>query len=110
MIKDDKIFVAHILESIKLIEQYTKKVSWEKFEYAWPIIDATIRRIIIIGEAANQISKEFRSKHKDVPWHYMVGMRNFLIHEYFDVDEKEVWHTVKKDLPGLKKKLKKLLE
>ena len=58
MVKDDQIYITHILESIKLIEQYTKKV------------------------------------------------RIFLIHEYFDVDEKEVWYTVKNDLPELKKKLK----
>lgn len=110
MVKDDKIFIAHILESIKLIEQYTKKVSWEKFEYAWPIVDAVVRRIEIIGEAANKVSKEFKAKHKDIPWLDIVGMRNLLIHEYFNVDEKEVWHTVQNDLPTLKKKLKKTLE
>lgn len=109
MVKDNKIFIAHILESIKLIEQYTKKVSWEKFEYSWPIVDAVVRRLEIIGEAANKISQEFKLKHKDIPWADIVGMRNFLIHEYFDVDEKEVWNTVKDDLPSLKKKLKKLL-
>lgn len=109
MVKDDKIFITHILDSIKLIEQYTKKVSWEKFEYAWPIVDAVVRRVEIIGEAANKISKELKNKHKEIPWIDIVGMRNFLIHEYFDVDAKEVWRTVKSDLPELKKKIKKLL-
>jgi len=105
MVKDDKVYITHILESIALIEQYTKKVSWEKFKYAWPIVDAVVRRVEIIGEAANKISKEFKAKHKDIPWIDIIGMRNFLIHEYFDVDEKEVWYTIKKDLPALKKKL-----
>jgi uncharacterized protein with HEPN domain len=109
MVKDDRIFISHILESIKLIEQYTKKVSWEKFSYAWSIVDAVARRIEIIGEAANKISDEFKDKHRDIPWLDIIGMRNFLIHQYFDIDEKEVWRTVKEDLPILKKKLKKLL-
>ncbi|MFA4999849.1 MAG: DUF86 domain-containing protein [Patescibacteria group bacterium] len=109
MVKDDRIFISHILESIKLIEQYTEKVSWEKFSYAWAIVDAVARRIEIIGEAANKISNEFKNKHQDIPWLDIVGMRNFLIHQYFDIDEKEVWRTVKEDLPSLKKKLKKLL-
>jgi len=109
MAKDDKFFIQHILESIDLIQKHIKGLDFDKFEKSWPLVDASIRRISIIGEAANKISDGFRKRNKNIPWKDIVGMRNVLVHEYFNVDEKEVWTTIKKDLPILKKEIKKIL-
>ncbi|MEI7619955.1 MAG: HepT-like ribonuclease domain-containing protein [Candidatus Falkowbacteria bacterium] len=110
MLKDNKIFLQHILESINLVQVHTKGVKQEDFIKSWPLIDASIRRIEIIGEAANKISSDFKIKHKEIPWRDIIGMRNVLIHEYFDVDEVEVWKTIKKDLPKLKKLISQALK
>lgn len=109
MQKDNHIFLQHILESIDLIEKHTKGIKKEDFQKSWPLVDASIRRIEIIGEAANKITPDFKNKHKEIPWRDIVGMRNVLIHEYFDIDETEVWKTIKKDLPALKKLIKKII-
>ncbi len=109
MQKDNHIFLQHILESIDLIQKHTKGLKQEDFGKSWPLVDASIRRIEIIGEAANKISSDFKNKHKEIPWRDIVGMRNVLIHEYFDIDENEVWKTIKKDLPKLKKIIKKII-
>ena len=67
------------------------------------IQDAVCRRLEIIGEAANKIDDEFKGKYPDVPWYKIVGMRNLLIHEYFHVDLDQVWNTIQKNIPELKK-------
>lgn len=62
----------------------------------------------IIGEAAMGVSPDFRLKHPDVPWNRITGMRNRLIHAYFDVNLDVVWQTVTEDLPGLVTQLEKV--
>jgi uncharacterized protein with HEPN domain len=63
--------------------------------------DSVIRRLEIIGEAAGRIPESSRLKLPTVPWQSMIRMRNFLIHEYDDVDPAIVWDTIKNDLPPL---------
>ena len=64
----------------------------------------------IIGEAAVGISLEFIEKYPQIPWSDIVGMRNRLIHGYYDIDLDVVWKTVKEDIPPLKAKLEKIIE
>jgi uncharacterized protein with HEPN domain len=71
--------------------------------------DAVVRQLEIIGEAARNISDEFREKHSTLPWGKMTGIRNKIIHEYFNVNFAIVWDTVQDDLPLLKNSLKKIL-
>lgn len=91
MKKDPKIFIEHIIESIQLIEEYSSSLSEAKFKKMPAIQDAIIRRLEIIGEAVKNISVSFRAKHPEVPWKQMAGMRDVLIHEYFDVDLSLTW-------------------
>lgn len=60
-----------------------------------------VKSIEIIGEAASTVSKEFREKHKEIPWANIIAMRNRLIHVYFDIDLDRVWDTITDDLPAL---------
>ena len=68
-----------------------------------------VKELEIIGEAANKVSAETRSQSNAIPWQDISGMRNRLIHAYFDVDLDVVWSTVTKDLPSLKAELDRLL-
>ena len=75
--------------------------------------DAIVRNLEIIGEAASRIQKidgNFVAAHPEVPWIEMRGMRNKMIHNYFDVDWHIVWDTVKNDLPPLRRQITGLLE
>ena len=63
----------------------------------------------IIGEAASKVSADTRSQNTSIPWQDITGMRNRLIHAYFDVDLDTVWSTVTRDLPVLKAELEKIL-
>ncbi|MBU0518820.1 DUF86 domain-containing protein [bacterium] len=62
---------------------------------------ALIKSIEIIGEAASKVSDEFQSSHPEIPWKSIIGMRNRLIHVYFDVNLDVLWNTVVEDIPPL---------
>jgi uncharacterized protein with HEPN domain len=68
-----------------------------------------VKELEIIGEAAGKVSAEIRSQYGTIPWQDISGMRNRLIHAYFDVDLDVVWTTVTKDLPVLKTDLEEIL-
>ena len=110
MNKDDKVFLRHILESIGYIEEDTYQINEESFLKNRQIQDVVVRRFEIIGEAANNISKETKKNFSDVAWSDIIGMRNNLIHEYFGIDLETVWDSVQNDLPKLKEQVVRMLE
>lgn len=109
MEKDDKIFLEHILDSIKAIESFTVGIQENDFYKNQEKIYAVIRCLEIIGEAAKNLTDDFRAKYPVIPWKKIAGTRDNLIHEYFGVDNAEVWKTVKDDIPELKKEIGLLL-
>ncbi len=110
MRKDPKVFLEHILDSIKAVEEYTKGIKKNEFYTDRKSIDAVVRNIEIIGEATNNLPKNFRKNTPHIPWKDIVNMRNILIHEYFGVDKERVWEVVRKDLSKLKKEIELLLK
>ena len=109
MKRDDTVYLHHILDAIESIENYTKGMSENEFLSNSMAHDAVVRQIEIIGEAARNVSDEFQNKHPNLPWTRMIGIRNKITHEYFNVNYAIVWDTVKDDLPLLKKSIKKIL-
>lgn len=101
------IFIEDILLAITKIKKYTKNVSKEEFMFNTLLIDAVIRNLEIIGEAARNISKKEEDNFPGVPWHELRGMRNILIHEYFGIDEEILWEVVSADLDNVYGILKK---
>ena len=71
---------------------------------------ALIKALEIIGEAASKVSKNFKSEHSEIPWLEITGMRNRMIHAYYDVNLDVVWQTIKSDLPDLLKSIEKILK
>jgi len=86
-----------------------KGFSYEQFERSRLVQDAVIREITIIGEAARRISSSLKEANPEIPWSSIIGMRNILIHEYFEIDVPEVWKTVQADLPVLKMQLSQIV-
>lgn len=108
--KDDLVYIKHIRDAIEKIEDYVKGLDFESFSKDNKTIDAVVREIEIIGEAAKNIGDDFRSSHPDFAFREATDMRNMLVHEYFGVNLKVVWDTVFEDLPKLKKSVKEVLE
>jgi len=106
--KDDSIYIDHILNSINRILDYISGKDREAFESDLVTQDAVVRQLEIIGEATKRVSNELRSMHPDIPWSDMAGMRDVLIHDYLDVDLGVVWKTASEDIPDLKALILKL--
>jgi len=107
--KDDKVFLKHILDAIGNIEEYLSGTTYQDFSSNKMMVDAVVRELEIIGEASANISRRFQDEHPDVMWAKMKATRNFLIHEYFAVNTKIVWDTCKENLPELKQFVSGLL-
>ena len=90
-----------IYQSILLVFNYTKNVSYEQFKNNPEKQDAILRRITIIGEATKRLSPKFREKHSTIPWKQIAGMRDIISHKYDEVDLEEVWTVITVNLPSL---------
>jgi uncharacterized protein with HEPN domain len=99
--RDDREKLFDILEALERIEKYAhvEKVEFERSEL---IQTYMVHNIQIIGEAASTISGDFKQRHPEVPWPSIAGMRNTIVHAYFQVDLDEVWNVVRDDLSKLK--------
>lgn len=100
--KEDKVYLDDILGSIEKIERYITDLTPAKFAEDSEAQDAVMRRLEIIGEAVKHLPNEVKTKHSDIPWKKIAGMRDILIHEYAGVQTERVWRTAKDDLPPLK--------
>ena len=99
-----------VLEAISRIAQYTVGMDFQTFQADQKTVDAVVRNLEIIGEAARNVPPDVRAHHPSVPWEGMVGIRNVLIHEYSGVSVPIVWRTIKEDLPPLVPVLREVLE
>ncbi|KPK63593.1 hypothetical protein AMJ83_06090 [candidate division WOR_3 bacterium SM23_42] len=108
MKKDPLVFISHRVECIEIIERYVRNTKKSSFMKSVQKQDAVIRRIEIIGEATKHFPKEIKDKYSIIPWQKIAGMRDMLIHEYFGVDLELTWNVATKDIPRLKKEIKKI--
>lgn len=108
--KDNTIFLKHILDSICKIERYLQNFDFEKFKNDEEKIDAVVRNVEIIGEASNNLTRDFRSNNTSVEWRKIIATRNRIIHGYAMVDLEIIWNITQKDLGNLKTEIEKILE
>ncbi len=106
--KELNVYLEHILESIIIIQdEYIKGVTKQKFLKDRQLQDAVIRRLEILGEAAKHISESDRETHKNIPWRSITGMRDVIVHEYFNIDKDVIWKTAKQHIKSVRKALEK---
>ena len=111
MIRDPLVYIKHSLDAIKEIETYLKDTpTKEQFFQDNKTHDAVIRQFLIVGEAMRNLPKDFTAAHPELNTSGPIGLRNILVHEYFDVSLKTIWALIEKDLPNLKSDLKKCLK
>lgn len=110
MHKDYNVFFGDILASIDKIKRYTDRRTFEEFANDDMAVDAVLRNLEIIGEAAKSIPADVRKKHASIEWRKIIGLRNILIHAYSGVDMGIVWDIVKNKLPLLERDVRRALE
>jgi len=108
--RSGSLYLQDILEAMTHVEEYTRGFSYDDFIDDTKTVDAVIRNLLVIGEAAGRVPKTVRSRHPEIAWKNMTGLRNILVHDYFGIDLTIVWRIVTKNLPATKPLIASLLD
>jgi uncharacterized protein with HEPN domain len=90
-----------IIESIRKIQEYTKNMDYEGFVQDGKTKDAVLANFMIIGEAVNHIPTDVTDNYPEIAWSQIKGLRNVIVHGYFQIDDKILWDTIRSDLDDL---------
>ena len=109
MNKADRIRLMHMLDAAREALSFSLGRSRLDLDHDRMLLHSLVRSIEIIGEAAVNVSSECKELSPEIPWAALAGMRNRLVHAYFDIDPNIVWDTTALDLPPLIAGLTKLV-
>jgi uncharacterized protein with HEPN domain len=109
MSRNDEVYVRHILDAAREAVGLADGRTRTDLDTDRQLNLSLVRLLEVVGEAARGISTQFRETHPGVAWKKMIGMRDRLIHGYFDINLDVVWQTVTEDLPSLIAEMEKIL-
>jgi uncharacterized protein with HEPN domain len=107
--RDPSVYLEDIVTAAERIASYVEGYTRESFGKDPKTIDAVVRNLEIIGEAAKQLPADLRRQAPDVEWTKIAGLRDILIHAYFGIDLDIVWDVVQNKVPDLARKVRGLL-
>ena len=108
--RPENTLIEYIRESIEKIERYISGMSADSFIGDERTVDAVVRNLEIIGEAANRLPAQFKEHHGLIEWSKIVGLRHRIVHQYFGIDREIIWEIVTSDLPVFKSQLERICE
>lgn len=107
--RDENLYLAELSEAIDRIADYTRG-GQDEFVKSGMIQDAVTKNLMVIGEAAKNLSEATRSKASEIPWNRVAGMRDRIVHAYFSVDLEIIWKVIEQELPELRKAVEQLAQ
>lgn len=110
MKKDPNVYLIDILQAAADIQSYIIGMDESDFYSDKLLQDGVIRKIAVIGEASQRLPQTYRRTYNVVPWKKIIGMRNIVVHDYDEINLKEVWSVAKIDLPDLVVSIQKILK
>lgn len=106
----DKGRLLHIQNAIATIEEYSKDISFERLCNDKLLFGCIVYHIVIIGEASHMLTQEFKDAHPDTNWKAIKGMRNHIVHGYYQVNPEDVWDVLENDIQPLKDQVQQYLK
>lgn len=110
MPRDSSVYLEDIVTAAERIATYVAGHTRESFRTDGKTVDAVVRNLEIVGEAVKQVPAEVRQQAPDIEWPKIAGLRDILIHAYFEVDLDIVWDVATNKLPGFAEQVKALLK
>jgi len=107
-VKDDRLYLVHILECIERIERYAEGGE-DSFFADTKTQDAVVRNLQVMAESTQRISSALKSRHQEIDWRSIAAFRNVLVHDYLGTDLRRVWDVVERDLSILKRRIQTIL-
>lgn len=108
--KDDKLYLIYISERIERIESYVGEIDKEEFMASSLLQDAVIRNLQTMAECTQRLSDRVKESQPEIDWYKIAGFRNVLVHDYLGVDVERIWNILEKEIPALKKSIRKMLD
>ena len=105
----EELYLTDIVEAADAIQRFIEGVQREDFVDDELRRSAVLQKLIVIGEAAARLPREFTERHPEVEWADIVSFRNIAVHEYFSVNWSIVWVAATQDTPELRRKVAKIL-
>ena len=106
--RDYSDYLEDMINSIDEAINFTKDIEYEIFYLDKKTVNAVVRSLEVLGEAAKKIPGSVRFNNVDIPWKQICGMRDKLIHDYFGLDYEMIWKVIKEDLLPIKERLLKI--
>ena len=110
MQKADFVRLRHMLDAAREAQFFVQNETRSSLDNDRKLVLALVKSIEIVGEAAANVTNKCRQDLPQIPWPNIIGMRNRLVHAYFDIDLDILWNTVIEDLPALIADLEKIVE
>jgi uncharacterized protein with HEPN domain len=108
--RDTTLLIQDMLMACERITQYVSGMAYNEFVNDFKTVDATVRNIQILGEAANQVPKEFQVAHTQIEWTKIIRSRHILVHQYFELDHNIIWRITQDYIPPLLQNLIELVK
>jgi uncharacterized protein with HEPN domain len=109
MPRDYRVFLDDIMEAVGKIFEYTQGFTRDQFLTDRKTVEAVVWNLQIIGEASKNVPEEIRSVYPDLPWRDMTGLRNIIVHQYFEINLDVIWKVIQNDLPNLERQIHRIL-
>jgi uncharacterized protein with HEPN domain len=109
MPRDYKVFLQDVLDAIANVAEFVGPMTLDEFKADKKTLHAVVRNLEVIGEAVKGVPPEVRQRRPQVPWQRIAGLRDILIHHYFEIDVDIVWDIVQNKLPELRQHVQMIL-
>lgn len=109
MPRDERLYLDDIFDAVSTILSYVAGMDFDSFAADRKTVDAVVRNLEIIGEAARALGESTKACAPEIEWNKIIGLRNILAHQYFGVNTQIIWDIIQTKLPALKHACEKLL-
>jgi uncharacterized protein with HEPN domain len=109
-LKDDWVYIRHILDEIEYLQSVRPLLTYDLLTTNITTEHSITRALEIIGEATKNVPDRIKKQYPDVPWREMAGLRDRIIHGYFQIDYTIVWRVITEDLPVIEPKIRAIYD